>query len=49
MIKYIGGILILIFIVYRFCKVASISDNKDLEDELFIETYKDKDKDEDEE
>lgn len=43
MIKFIL-ILAILFIVYRFCKVSSYSDNKELEDEMFIDTYKDDDK-----
>ena len=43
MIKLIV-ILIVLFIVYKFLKVSSHSDNKELEDEIFIDTYKDDDK-----
>lgn len=43
MIKLIV-ILILLFVVYKFCKISSRSDNKELEDKLFIDTYKNDDK-----
>ena len=43
MIKFIV-ILVILFIVYKFCEISSYSDNKDLEDEMFIDTYKDDEK-----
>lgn len=39
--------LFVCYIIYKFCKVASNSDDQKLEDELFLKMYRDKRKDED--
>ena len=39
--------LLVCFIIYRFCKIASKSDNQELEDELFLKTYGHENKNED--
>lgn len=33
-----------LFVVYKFCEISSYSYNKELEDEIFIDTYRDDDK-----
>lgn len=40
-------ILLIFYTVYKFCKIASNSDDQKLEDELFLKTYGHENKSED--
>ena len=40
-------VLLIYYIIYKFCKIASNSDNQKLEDELFLKTYGHKNKNDD--